>query len=90
MLDFIIDIIDWGIFFMEDALFNLIKTLIEQNKVGLKNVPIVTFNDLIVDIGVNRRGDVIEAFNLIVSGGRAKLIRKSQWYVEVVKKLLKQ
>jgi len=90
LLDFIIDIIDWGIFFMEDALFNLIKTLIEQNKVGLKNVPIVTFNDLIVDIGVNRRGDVIEAFNLIVSGGRAKLIRKSQWYVEVVKKLLKQ
>ena len=33
-------------------------------------MPLSRFNDLIVDMGVNRGGDVIEAFNLTVRGNR--------------------
>ena len=46
--------------------------MIKRNEVeigGIKvRTPLSRFNDLITDMGVNRRGDVIEAFNSIVRG----------------------
>jgi hypothetical protein len=46
--------------------------MIKRNEVEIKGItvrtPLSRFNDLITDMGVNRYGDVIEAFNSIVRG----------------------
>jgi hypothetical protein len=56
------------------GLFKYLDSMIKRNEVEIGGItvrtPLSRFNDLIVDMGVNRRGDVIEAFNLIVRGNR--------------------
>jgi len=56
------------------GLFKYLDSMIKRNEVEIGGItvrtPLSRFNDLITDIGVNRRGDVIEAFNLIVRGNR--------------------
>jgi hypothetical protein len=48
--------------------------MIKRNEVEIGGItvrtPLSRFNDLITDMGVYRRGDVIEAFNLTVRGNR--------------------
>lgn len=63
-------IINWGVFFLEDSLLEVLKGLLEENRIGTTHIPITILDDLIVNMGVNRGGDVIEAFNLIVRGAR--------------------
>jgi len=66
-------ILNWNILVYE-GLFKYLDSMIKRNEVEIGNItvrtPLSRFNDLIVDMGVNRRGDVIEAFNLIVRGNR--------------------
>jgi hypothetical protein len=54
------------------GLFKYLDSMIKRNEVEIGGItvrtPLSRFNDLITDMGVNRRGDVIEAFNLIVRG----------------------
>ncbi|MEM4684484.1 MAG: hypothetical protein QXW45_06930 [Thermosphaera sp.] len=73
-------IINWGAFYLEEELLKLLKDLIENSKVGSTRIPMTTLGSLVTDMGVNRGGDVIEAFNLIVRGRRVdcKAYRKRQ------------
>ena len=54
------------------GLFKYLDSMIKRNEVeigGIKvRTPLSRFNDLITDMGVNRGGDVIEAFNSIARG----------------------
>jgi len=54
------------------GLFKYLDSMIKRNEVEIGGItvrtPLSRFNDLITDMGVNRRGDVIEAFNLTVRG----------------------
>jgi PAS domain-containing protein len=66
-------ILNWNILVYE-GLFKYLDSMIKRNEVEIGGItvrmPLSRFNDLITDMGVNRRGDVIEAFNLIVRGNR--------------------
>ncbi len=66
-------ILNWNILVYE-GLFKYLDSMIKRNEVEIGGItirtPLSRFNDLIVDMGVNRRGDVIEAFNLTVRGNR--------------------
>jgi hypothetical protein len=66
-------ILNWNILVYE-GLFKYLDSMIKRNEVEIESItirtPLSRFNDLITDMGVNRRGDVIEAFNLIVRGNR--------------------
>jgi hypothetical protein len=66
-------ILNWNILVYE-GLFKYLDSMIKRNEVEIGGVtvrtPLSRFNDLIVDMGVNRRGVVIEAFNLTVRGNR--------------------
>ncbi|MEM4592791.1 MAG: hypothetical protein QW196_05270 [Sulfolobales archaeon] len=63
-------IINWGVFYLEEDLLKMLRDLIENGKIGSASIPMTTLGSLVTDMGVNRGGDVIEAFNLIVRGGR--------------------
>ena len=66
-------ILNWNILVHEE-LFNYLDNMIKKNEVEIGGItvkmPLSRFNDLIIDMGVNRGGDVIEAFNLAVRGKR--------------------
>ena len=66
-------ILNWNILVYE-GLFKYLDNMIKRNEVEIGGItvrmPLSRFNDLITDMGVNRGGDVIEAFNLIVRGNR--------------------
>jgi hypothetical protein len=66
-------ILNWNILVHEE-LFNYLDNMIKKNEVEIGGItvktPLSRFNDLIIDMGVNRGGDVIEAFNLTVRGKR--------------------
>lgn len=67
-------IINWNIHTIPDnELLNVIDNIINNGAIKLCSIsveiPITYFNNLISDMGVNRRGDIIEAFNLPKRGG---------------------
>jgi hypothetical protein len=66
-------ILNWNILVYE-GLFKYLDSMIKRNEMEIESItirtPLSRFNDLIVDMGVNRGGDVIEAFNLTVRGNR--------------------
>ncbi len=66
-------ILNWNILVYE-GLFKYLDSMIKRNEVEIGGItvrtPLSSFNDLITDMGVNRSGDVIEAFNLTVRGNR--------------------
>jgi len=66
-------ILNWNILVYE-GLFKYLDSMIKRNEVEIGGItvraPLSRFNDLIADMGVNRGGDVIEAFNLTVRGNR--------------------
>jgi len=67
-------ILNWNIFLVYDRLVRYLDNMINKNEVEIGGItvktPLSRFNDLVTDMGVNRRGDVIEAFNLIIRGNR--------------------
>ncbi|MEM1606346.1 MAG: hypothetical protein QXW41_08900 [Fervidicoccaceae archaeon] len=63
-------IINWGVFYLEKDLLNILRDLIENSRIGSTSVPMTTLGALVTDMGVNRGGDVIKAFHLVVRGGR--------------------
>ncbi|WP_243681933.1 hypothetical protein, partial [Vulcanisaeta souniana] len=68
-------IINWNIHTIPDEeLRNIVESIINNGAIKLCDVsvkiPITYFNELISDMGVNRGGDIIEAFNLPKRGTR--------------------
>jgi len=71
--DLIKYIANWNIL-LNESLFKYFNEMVTKNEIQLGNfsfsIPLATLNSLIIDMGVNRGGDVIEAFNLKVTGNR--------------------
>ena len=66
-------ILNWNTL-ANEWLFNYLDSMVRSSMVSIGNItaktPLTQLNTFIVDMGVNRGGDVIEAFNLIVHGNR--------------------
>jgi hypothetical protein len=66
-------ILNWNTL-ANEGLFDYLDSMVRSSMVSIGNItaktPLTQLNTFIVDMGVNRRGDVIEAFNLVVHGNR--------------------
>jgi hypothetical protein len=66
-------ILNWNTL-ANEGLFNYLDSMVRSSMVSIGNItaktPLTQLNTFIVDMGVNRGGDVIEAFNLVVRKGR--------------------
>jgi len=67
-------VVNWNVFFLGRELYRVVNDLVSGRGItvgGVRvEVPVVQFRKFIKDMGVNRGGDIIEAFDLEKSGQR--------------------